>query len=184
VATVFPRAILIDSPPMPKRDPVDAIIEQWERERPELDASPIGVIGRLSRLSREIEAELETVYSRYGLDGGLYDVLATLRRSGDPFRLRSSELAQALMLTASGATKRLDRLERAGLIRREPDPADRRGVRIALTGKGRRLVDAVTPDHLENERRLLSGLTPAQRGRLAALLRDLGAGLGGRRGSS
>jgi DNA-binding MarR family transcriptional regulator len=156
------------------RDPVDTIIEQWQRERPELDASPIGVIGRLSRVSRAIEAQLETVYGRHGLDGGLYDVLATLRRSGEPYRLRSTEFADALMLTASGATKRLDRLERAGLIRREPDPSDRRGVQIALTAKGRRLVDAVTGAHLENERRLLSALSADEQRRLAALLRKLG----------
>lgn len=160
---------------------MDTIIEQWERERPELDASPIGVIGRLSRISREIEAQLETVYGQHGLDGGLYDVLATLRRSGEPFRLRSSEFSDALMLTASGATKRLDRLERAGLIRREPDPSDRRGVQIALTAEGRRLVDAVTGDHLQNERRLLAGLTAAEQRRLAALLRKLGSGVAGGR---
>ena len=166
---------------MRERDRVDAILEQWARERPDLDANPIGVIGRLSRVSRQIEAQLETVYRAYGLDGGLYDVLATLRRSGEPFRLRSSEFAEALMLTASAATKRLDRLERAGLIRREPDPADRRAVQIALTRKGRRLVDAVTPRHLENERRLLAGLTPSEQRRLADLLRKLGLGIQGDR---
>jgi DNA-binding MarR family transcriptional regulator len=157
-----------------KRDAVDTILGQWARERPDLDASPIGVIGRLSRVSRAIEAQLETVYRAYGLDGGLFDVLATLRRSGEPYRLRSSDFAEALMLTASAATKRLDRLERAGLIRREPDPADRRGVQITLTPKGRRLVDTVTPRHLENERRLLTGLTPSDQRRLADLLRKLG----------
>jgi DNA-binding MarR family transcriptional regulator len=168
---------------MPERDQVDTIIEQWGRERPELDATPIGVIGRLSRLSREVEAQLELVYERYGLDGGLYDVLATLRRSGEPFRLRSKEFTEALMLTASGATKRLDRLERSGLIRREHDPADRRGIQIALTAKGRRLVDAATAEHLENERRMLSGLTAAEQRRLAAQLKKLGLTLGVRRGS-
>jgi DNA-binding MarR family transcriptional regulator len=157
-----------------ERDAVDTILEQWARERPDLDASPIGVIGRLSRVSRAAEVQLETVYRSYGLDGGLYDVLATLRRSGEPYRLRSTDFAEALMLTASAATKRLDRLERAGLIRREPDPTDRRGVQIALTSKGRRLIDTVTPRHLENERQLLTGLTPAEQQRLADLLRKLG----------
>jgi DNA-binding MarR family transcriptional regulator len=169
---------------MREQDLVDSIIQQWERERPELDPSPIGVIGRLSRISREIEAQLETVYARYGLDGGLYDALATLRRSGEPFRLRSSEFSETLMLTASGATKRLDRLERAGLIKREPDPTDRRAVHIGLTAKGRRLVDTVTVAHLDNERRLLSGLSTAEQRRLAAQLRKLSLSLGARPGSS
>lgn len=162
---------------MPELDQVDTVLDQWARERPDLDAAPIGVIGRLSRVTRRIEAQLEEVYSGYGLDGGLYDVLATLRRSGRPYRLRSSDFARSLMLTASGATKRLDRLEQAGLIRREPDHDDRRGVLIELTDKGRRLVDAVTPAHLDNERRLLSGLTDAEQRRLAGLLRKLGLSL-------
>lgn len=162
---------------MGERDAVDLILDQWALERPDLDSSPMGVVGRLSRLSRMIEHQLEVVYAGYGLDGGLYDVLATLRRSGEPFRLRSAEFSRALMLTASGATKRLDRLERSGMIRREPDPDDRRGVRIVLTQKGRRLVDEVTPNHLEQEFELLVGLTLAEQRRLAGLLRKLGLGI-------
>jgi DNA-binding MarR family transcriptional regulator len=128
-------------------------------------------------VTREIEAQLETVYARHGLDGGLYDVLATLRRTGRPFTLRSSDFAKSLMLTASGATKRLDRLERNGLITRKPDTVDRRAVHITLTAKGKRLVDTVTAEHLENERELLSGLTAADQQRLAAHLRKLGLSL-------
>jgi DNA-binding MarR family transcriptional regulator len=162
---------------MPERDGVDAILDQWARERPELDHSPIGVIGRLSRVSREVERRLEPVYARHGVDGGWYDVLATLRRSGPPYRLRASDLASALMLTASGATKRLDRLEAAGLIARQPDPDDRRGVLISLTPRGRRVVDATVAEHLENERSILGVLTKAEQRQLAALLRKLGLGL-------
>ena len=88
------------------------------------------MIGRLSRVSREVEQRLEPAYSAHGLDGGWYDVLASLRRAGPPYRLRQSELAETLMLTSSGATKRLDRLEQAGLIAREPAPDDRRGIFI------------------------------------------------------
>jgi DNA-binding MarR family transcriptional regulator len=160
-----------------ERDGVDLIIEQWQRERPELDASPIGVIGRISRLARELEQRLEPVYSEHGLEPGWHDVLATLRRTGPPFRLRPTEFSSALMLTSSGTTKRLDRLEQAGLIAREPDPDDRRGTLITLTDAGRRLIDRVTAAHLENERRLLSGLTDPERQRLADLLRKLQLGL-------
>src|SRR3954470_5829871 len=112
------------------RDGVDRILEEWERERPDLDVSPIGVIGRVSRLARELETRLEPVYKDHGLEPGWHDVLATLRRSGPPFSLRPSDLTGTLMLTSSGTTKRLDKLEEAGLIARGPDPNDRRAVLI------------------------------------------------------
>jgi DNA-binding MarR family transcriptional regulator len=160
-----------------ERDGVDEIIDHWRRERPELDASPVGVIGRISRLSREIEARLEPVYAAHGLEPGWHDVLATLRRGGPPYELRPSEFAQGLMITSSGTTKRLDRLERAGLITRRPDPADRRGILIALTDEGRRMIDEVTGPHLANEARLLEALSEPERERLAGLLRKLQLGL-------
>src|SRR6187397_1429301 len=121
---------------MADRDGVDAIIEQWRLERPDLDPSPIGVVGRISRLARELEQRLEPVYREHGLEPGWHDVLATLRRAGPPYRRRPTELTSALMLTSSGTTKRLDRLEQAGLIARAPDPDDRRGTLISLTAAG------------------------------------------------
>jgi len=160
-----------------ERDGVDEILEQWRRERPDLDSSAIGVIGRVSRLARELEQRLEPVYREHGLEAGWHDVLATLRRTGPPYRLRPTEFTSALMLTSSGTTKRLDRLEQAGLITRGPDPEDRRGTLIALTPAGRKLIDAVTEAHLDNERRLLSTLTGAEQRRLADLLRKLQLGL-------
>jgi DNA-binding MarR family transcriptional regulator len=160
-----------------QRDGVDLILEQWQRERPDLDASPIGVVGRISRLARELEQRLEVVYREHGLEAGWHDVLATLRRSGPPYRLRPTEFTSTLMLTSSGTTKRLDRLEQAGLIARDPDPEDRRGTLITLTPRGRRLIDSVTEAHLENERRLLDALNDAERRRLADLLRKLQLGL-------
>lgn len=162
---------------MTERDGVDLILEQWERERPDLDASPIGVIGRVSRLARELEQRLEPVYAEQGLELGWYDVLATLRRSGPPYRLRPSEFTGALMLTSSGTTKRLDRLEQAGLVARTPDPHDRRGTLITLTAAGRELVDAASEAHIANEHRLLGALSEAERQRLGDLLRKLLLGL-------
>jgi len=160
-----------------ERDGVDLILEQWRRERPDLDASAIGVIGRVSRLARELEQRLEPVYREHGLEAGWYDVLAALRRAGAPYRLRPTEFASALMLTSSGTTKRLDRLEQAGLIMRGRDPEDRRGTLITLTAAGRRLLDTAIEAHLENERRLLSALTDAEQRGLADLLRKLQLGL-------
>ena len=162
---------------MAERDGVDEILEQWRRERPDLDSSAIGVIGRVSRLARELEQRLEPVYREHGLEPGWHDVLATLRRIGPPHRLRPTEFSSTLMLTSSGTTKRLDRLEQAGLITREPDPEDRRGTLIALTAAGHRLIDATTAAHLDNERDLLSVLTEAEQRRLADLLRKLQLGL-------
>jgi DNA-binding MarR family transcriptional regulator len=160
---------------VPERDGIDLIIEQWQRERPDLDSSPIGVVGRLSRLAREIEARLEPVYREHGLEQGWHDVLATLRRSGGT--LRPTDLTNASMLTSSGTTKRLDKLEQAGLIAREPDPGDRRGTLIALTPEGRKLIDALTPAHLDNERHILNALSESEQRRLADLLRKLQLGL-------
>jgi DNA-binding MarR family transcriptional regulator len=162
---------------MTDRDGVDLILEQWRRERPDLDHSPIGIVGRVSRLARELEQRLEPVYREHGLEPGWHDVLATLRRSGPPYRLRPTEFTSTLMLTSSGTTKRLDRLEQAGLITRGPDPDDRRGTLITLTAAGRKLIDAVTEAHMENERRLVSALTEAEQRRLADLLRKLQLGL-------
>lgn len=163
--------------PAPVRDGVDEILDQWRRERPDLDPAPIGVVGRISRLAREIEQRLEAVYREHGLEPGWHDVLATLRRSGPPFRLRPTDLTAALMLTSSGTTKRLDRLERAGLVERTADANDRRAVAISLTEEGLALIDRVTEAHLANERHLLRCLTDADQRRLADLLRNLQVGL-------
>ena len=162
---------------MAEKDGVDLIIEQWRRERPELDSSPIGIVGRLSRLAREVEARLEPVYREHGLEPGWHDILATLRRTGPPFRLRVTDFSGALMLTSSGTTKRLDKLEQAGLITRDPDPDDRRGTLITLTDAGRKLIDGVTEAHLANERRLLDALTESEQRWLADLMRKLRLGL-------
>jgi DNA-binding MarR family transcriptional regulator len=158
---------------MAESDGVDEILRQWQQERPDLDTSPIGVIGRISRLAREIEDRLEPVYADCGLEPGWYDVLATLRRSGPPFQLRPTDFAAALMLTTSGTTKRLDRLEAAGHITRQPDPGDRRGVLITLTASGRELIDNATARHMDNEHGILRGLTSADQKKLAGLLRKL-----------
>src|SRR3954449_4293116 len=136
-------------------DGVDTIIDQWRAARPDLDPSPIGIVGRISRLARELEARLEPVYREHGLEPGWHDGLAPLRRTGPPYRLRPSDFTGSLMLTSSGTTKRLDRLERAGLIARAPVPDDRRAVTITLTDEGRELIDRVTEAHMANEARML-----------------------------
>jgi DNA-binding MarR family transcriptional regulator len=152
-------------------DAVDRITAQWRTERPDLDSSPMEVIGRITRASVLIQRELERAFALHGLAGGDFDVLATLRRSGTP--VTPGELSRSTMVTTGGMTKRLDRLESLGLIRRQPDPNDRRGRLIALTDVGRALCDRAVEAHLENEERLLAELPVAKREQLAALLREL-----------
>lgn len=152
-------------------DAVDRITAQWRSERPDLDSGPMEVIGRITRLSAVIQRELERVFAQHGLAGGDFDVLATLRRSGAP--VTPGELSRATMVTTGGMTKRLDRLEALGLIRRQPDPDDRRGRRIALTDEGGALIDRAVEAHLENEERLLAELPAAKREQLTVLLREL-----------
>lgn len=156
-----------------ERDAVDGLTAQWRRERPDLDSAPMAVIGRISRTAALLQRELDRVFGEYGLAGGDFDVLATLRRAGAPYRLTPGELTRSTMVTTGGMTKRLDRLESSGLIRREPDPRDRRGKLIALTEKGRHVVDDAVEAHLRNEERLLAVLPGAEREQLASLLREL-----------
>jgi DNA-binding MarR family transcriptional regulator len=160
------------------RDHVHQVLEQWEREAPEIDRSPMGVVGRISRLAQLLQVEVEPVFAAHGVNGGEFDVLASLRRSGTPYRLTPTELSRALMVTSGGMTKRLAALEDRGLIRREPDPDDRRSTTVTLTDDGKALVDAILPEHVANELRLLGGLSDEQRAGLADLLEALAVSLG------
>ncbi|TPI36612.1 MarR family transcriptional regulator [Mesorhizobium sp. B3-1-9] len=149
-------------------------MEQWRRERPDLDVSPMGVIGRLNEASALIARDrLAPVFARFGLQSGEFDVLATLRRSGAPYALTPTELYEATMVTSGAMTARLDRLEKAGLTRRAPHPSDRRGVVVQLTAKGLALIDEAVTAHVANEHKVLSGLTPAERETLSLLLEKL-----------
>ncbi len=152
-------------------DHVDRIQAQWRRERPDLDPSPQGVIGRLHRVGDRLRAELVAEYARHGLGEGDFDVLASLRRSGAPYELPAGELAEHTMVTTGGMSKRLDRLEAAGLVSRRTDEADARVRRVALTPDGLALIDRAFTDHMANEHRLLDGLTASDRATLERILR-------------
>lgn len=154
-------------------DDVDVIVEQWRRERAGMRPEPMAVFGRIYRLARLVGDDQEKVYAGWGISRGEFDVLAALRRSGEPYALAPKALTAALMLTSGGMTGRLDRLERAGLVRRTPDPADRRGLRIVLTDAGRRVVEESVDAGLAVQRRILDALPPDDQARLADLLRRL-----------
>lgn len=155
------------------RDQVDDILDQWRRERPDLDPSPMGVIGRLSRLAALVTRELEANFARHGLTRADFDVLATLRRSGAPHTLPVGRLQATMMISSGTTTHRIDRLETRGLVARDPDPDDRRGVRVRLTPAGHALVDEALPTHIALEHALLSALPLDRRDALADLLREL-----------
>ncbi|MFD3460304.1 MarR family winged helix-turn-helix transcriptional regulator [Nocardia fluminea] len=154
-------------------DVVDAITAQWQRERPDLELEAMAVFGRLGRLLAVATTRIESVFTAHGLQRGEFDVLAALRRSGSPFELNPSVLADTLMLSRAGMTGRIDRLEGAGLVRRIADREDRRAVRVALTEQGRALVDTVVVAHTENETAMLSVLSPADRAALDRISRTL-----------
>jgi DNA-binding MarR family transcriptional regulator len=154
-------------------DRVDSIVAQWSRERPDVDVSPMQIVGRILRAARYFDPALERVFTKYELDFGLFDVLATLRRSGPPYALAPRALNRWCMLSSGAMTKRLDRLERLGLIARKADPRDRRGVQVVLSAAGLELVDKVLVAHVENEEQLLGALSVEERTELAGLLRRL-----------
>ncbi|WP_405165253.1 MarR family transcriptional regulator [Nocardia sp. NBC_01499] len=154
-------------------DPVDVIIDQWRRERPDLELEAMGIAGRLGRLLMVAQRVIEEVFTAHGLQRGEFDVLAALRRSGRPFELNPSVLADTLMLSRAGMTGRLDRLESAGLVCRIADPGDRRAVRVALTDDGRKLIDTVVTAHAENETRILAVLSADDRRELDRIARVL-----------
>lgn len=163
---------------MPDDDPIDVLLDQWRRERPDLDPAPMAVVGRLMRVARLADRAIGDALAAQGLQPGWFDVLSALRRAGAPYRLTPRALARAVMLSTGGMTKRLDQMEAAGLVVRAPDPRDRRGLLIGLTAKGRRSVDRALESHLANEERLLDGLSASERLRLESLLRRFEASIG------
>jgi DNA-binding MarR family transcriptional regulator len=159
-------------------DHVDRVVEAWGRERPDVDASPIQIVGRVSRLSRQIDQRLKPVFNQHGLEAWEYDLLASLRRAGPPYELTAGEILEALMITSGAVTNRIDRLEQRGYVKRQVAAGDKRFVRVRLTAAGRKVMDAALPDHLANESSLLEALTAAERRQLVKLLRKLQAHLG------
>ena len=154
------------------QDHVDRVQAQWSAERPEIDTSPMGIIARLHRIADALRGELLTLYREHGLGEGEFDILATLRRSGAPFELTPSELAQQTMVTTGAVSKRLDRLETTGFVTRRENLEDARGRVVALTPQGRDTIDRADEAHMRNEARLLDHFSAAEREQLRGLLRS------------
>lgn len=154
-------------------DVIDELLAQWRRERPDLDVTPMGTIGRLNRFMILAGNEIEATLEQHGLSVADFDVLATLRRLGEPYVATPTLLTRSVMLSPSGMTARLDRLERIGYLERTGNPDDRRSFLVELTEAGRERVDAAVADHLATEARLLSALNDRQRKAFDEALRVL-----------
>jgi DNA-binding MarR family transcriptional regulator len=155
------------------RDEVDDLVTAWRAQRPDLDVEPLQVLSRISRLARHLDIARRGAFADHGLESWEFDVLSALRRQGPPFQLTPGALLRATLVTSGTMTNRIDRLAAANLVRREPDPSDKRGVLVTLTDRGRRRVDAALDGLLSRERALLVGLDHEQRQQLADLMRVL-----------
>ncbi|WP_266382030.1 MarR family winged helix-turn-helix transcriptional regulator [Streptomyces canus] len=158
------------------RDAVDEFMDQWAAQRTDLDLDAMGTIGRILRLSRLVNGQLKDYFTQYDMETWEFDVLATLRRSGQP--LTAKALAGSIMIGSAALTNRIDRLVARGLVTRESVPGDRRSLHIALTTEGRDLVDRTVEGHVQNQRKILAGLAPADREDLTRVLRTLLVSLG------
>lgn len=154
-------------------DEVDRLVEAWRVERPDLDVEPLQVLSRVSRLARHLDRARRAVFAAHDLESWEFDVLTALRRAGEPYQLSPGRLLRATLVTSGTMTNRIDRLQAAGLVQRHPDPQDKRGVQVRLTEAGRTRVDAAFADLLGREHDILHGLSPADQGTLAGLLRGL-----------
>ncbi|WP_246238009.1 MarR family winged helix-turn-helix transcriptional regulator [Pseudomonas akapageensis] len=159
--------------PIQQRDAVDAILEQWRRERPDLDVTPMGTIGRIKRSAALLQRELDIVFSAFGLTAWEFDVLATLRRSGAPYCMAPTALFSALMITSGTMTRQLQQLELAGRVSRTPNPRDARSMLVQLTPAGLELIDRAVTAHVANEARILSPIQAAELTELDARLSEL-----------
>ena len=156
----------------PRQDQLDRMLDQWRRERPEIEADGMTLVPRVMRLAHLYDGEMARVSRSFGLKPGWLDVLSALRRIGAPHRMSATELARWVLLSSGGMTNRLDRMEEAGLVRRRPDPADRRGVLVELTPRGRRVIDAAIDAHLTLYDQLVSGaLSKAEQRTFVELMR-------------
>jgi DNA-binding MarR family transcriptional regulator len=162
-----------------KGDEVDRIVADWRRERPDVDVSPLEVLSRVSRLARHLDRERRQAFAAHDLEQWSFDVLAALRRAGAPYELAPGTLLRRNLVSSGAMTNRLDRLETAGLLRRRPDPDDRRGVLVRLTPVGKRRVDACLSDLVSRERVFLARLSAAEQTALADLLRKMLVGFDG-----
>lgn len=154
-------------------DAIDRVVEQWFKEKPDLDTQPMAIMGRLMRIAKYMETRVAELHKQYDLKMGEFDVLATLRRAGDPYRLTPSALINSMMLTSGAMTNRLDKLEKKGLISREHSKEDRRSVTVELTSDGLQLIDNLILEHVEVQRDFIRGLSDEEKVQVNKALKTL-----------
>ncbi|MFA0014123.1 MarR family transcriptional regulator [Vibrio lentus] len=152
-------------------DAIDRVVEQWAKEKPELETEPMAMMGRIMRIAKYMETQVAELHKKYDMKLGEFDVLATLRRSGKPYRLTPSELIGSMMLTSGAMTNRLDKLEAKGLISREHSKEDRRSVSVELTKDGLILIDQMMTEHVEMQKKLVKSLSASQKKNTNQLLK-------------
>jgi len=157
-------------------DEVDRIVEAWVSQRPDLDFSPLEVLSRVDRLSRHLDRARREAFRRSELEPWEWDVLSALRRAGEPFRLTPKQLLQQTLVSSGTMTNRIDRLVERGLVSRQTDPNDGRGILVEMSPAGLTRVDAAITRLVDAESELLESLPAAEQKRLAALLRKLSLG--------
>ncbi|MGF1851821.1 MarR family winged helix-turn-helix transcriptional regulator [Vibrio gigantis] len=152
-------------------DAIDRVVEQWAKEKPELETEPMAMMGRIMRIAKYMETQVAELHKKYDMKLGEFDVLATLRRSGKPYRLTPSELIGSMMLTSGAMTNRLDKLEAKGLISREHSKEDRRSVSVQLTKDGLILIDQMMIEHVEMQKKLVKSMSASQKKNTNQLLK-------------
>ncbi|OEE20047.1 transcriptional regulator [Vibrio cyclitrophicus ZF205] len=152
-------------------DAIDRVVEQWAKEKPELETEPMAMMGRIMRIAKYMETQVAELHKKYDMKLGEFDVLATLRRSGKPYRLTPSELIGSMMLTSGAMTNRLDKLEAKELISREHSKEDRRSVSVQLTKDGLILIDQMMTEHVETQKKLVKSLSASQKKNTNQLLK-------------
>ncbi len=155
-------------------DEVDLLIDAWAGQLPEIDFSPLDVMSRLRRVAHRLNTLRAEAFKSADLAIWEFDVLAALRRAGEPFQLSPAQLVKATMVTSGTLSNRLDLLSERALIERHPNPVDGRGVLVSMTEQGRELVDRAMIALVGHEEKQLEPLTQAQRAELIELLRQLG----------
>ncbi|WGY45488.1 MarR family transcriptional regulator [Vibrio sp. ABG19] len=153
-------------------DAIDRVLAQWQAERPQLDTLPMGIMGRMMRLIKHLEAAVGELHKQHGLKMGEFDVLATLLRSGVPYQLTPSELLSSMMLTSGAMTNRLDKLDQKGLITRVHSTADRRSIEVKLSEQGLLLINTLVQEHVNIQQQLTQSLSPQQQQALTLLLKQ------------
>lgn len=156
-------------------DAVDEILAQWQAVRPDLNVTPMGLVGRISRVSTLFAAEMARTFERHGLNASAFDVLATLRRSGPPYTLSAGELMSRMMISSGTTTNRIQRLVSEGLVERTVDATDARKAVVSLTPAGMAAIERAVAEHVATQAKLVDSLDPDEADQLVGLLRKLEA---------